>query len=376
MEDEKGKEMKKIPLARPSLGDEELAAVKRVFESGMLSEHSVTKEFEAAFAEYVGAKHAIASSSCSTALDLALLSLELSPRDEVIVPDFTFPATANSVLHAGAGVVLVDIEARTFNIDPREIEKNLSKRTKAIVPVHLFGQCANMKVITEIAEKHGLFVVEDAACAIGATHHGKKAGTFGDIACFSFHPRKTLAVGEGGMVVTNDDELAEKVRVMKNHGIAKMVGNRACFVKPGYNFRLNDVASAIGLEQLKKVKAFLKERAKLAGKYDDALGDVRGVETPFVAKDNNHTYQTYCVTVESEKVRDRLIEGLAVKGVETQIGTYTLSLQPVYAETGKNGKAKLSVSEKTFRSTLALPMYNGLSEEEQEYVCENLAALL
>jgi dTDP-4-amino-4,6-dideoxygalactose transaminase len=366
----------RIPLARPSVGEEELAAIQRVFESGMLTEWNVTAEFEKEFAKYLGVKHAVATTSCTTAMDLALLALELKHGDEVIVPDFTYPATGNVVFHVGAKPVLVDIDAKTFNVNPERIEEAITSRTKAVIPVHLFGQCAEMNTIMEIAEKHELYVIEDAACGIGSLHHGKKAGTFGNASCFSFHPRKILATGEGGMLATDDDDLAEKARIWKNHGILKGPNNRPRFVKAGYNYRLNDIASAIGLVQLKKVPLFIKERVRLAGLYDDLLADEEQVETPYVASGNNHTYQTYCVKIKKEKARDRLITELAARGVETQIGTHALHLEPFYAENKVKKGANLLASERAFRNTLALPMFNGLSKEEQKHVCESLKALL
>lgn len=367
---------KKIPLARPCVGKEELAAINRVFKSGMLTEWVVTTEFEKAFATYLGAKHAIATSSCTTALDLALLALDIKHGDEVIVPDFTYPATGNVVFHVGAKPVLVDVDAKTFNVNPEKVEGAVNNKTKAVIPVHLFGQSADMKTIMEIAEEHDLYVIEDAACGIGATNCGKKAGTFGDASCFSFHPRKTLTTGEGGMLVTNDDDLAERARVLKNHGIKKKFDKRPSFVKAGYNFRLNDIASAIGLVQLKKVPLFIRERVRLAEKYDELLGHTEEVEVPYVAPDNNHTYQTYCTMIKKENLRDHLISELATKGIETQIGTHALHLEPVYLEKKVGKRKSLSASEAAFRNTLALPMYNGLSSEEQEYVCENLMNLL
>lgn len=370
------KRMKRIPLARPCVGKEELAAVGRVFKSGMLTEWAVTTEFEKAFARYLGAKHAIATSSCTTALDLALLALNIKHGDEVIVPDFTYPATGNVVFHVGAKPVLVDVDAKTFNVNPEEVEEAVNSKTKAVIPVHLFGQSADMKSIMEIAEEHDLYVVEDAACGIGATQCGKKAGTFGDASCFSFHPRKILATGEGGMLVTNDDDLAERARVLKNHGIKKKFDKRPSFVEAGYNFRLNDIASAIGLVQLKKVPLFIRERVRLAKKYDEILGCVKEVGVPYVAPDNNHTYQTYCIMIKKENLRDRLISELATKGIETQIGTHALHLEPIYAGSKVRKGNSLSVSEVAFRNTLALPMYNGLTNEEQKYVCENLMNLL
>jgi len=366
---------KKIPLAKPSLGNEELMAIGKVFESNILAEGSFTRKFEREFERYLGIKNAVAASSCTTALELALLALDIKPHDEVILPDFTFPATGNVVFHVEAKPILVDIDIKTYNINPEELEKVITNKTKAIIPVHLFGQSAEMKIIMEIAEKHGLFIIEDAACGIGTNHYEKKVGTFGDIACFSLHARKILAVGEGGMLVTDDDELAEKARILKNHGIKK-IANKSCFIKPGYNFRLNDLASAIGLTQLKKISYLIQERVKLAKQYDDFLSGVEGIETPYVSSGNNHTYQTYCTMIQKENIRDQIITELAAKGIETQIGTYALHLQPFYRECKDLIKTDLSFSERAFENTMALPMYNGLKEEEQRYVCENLTKLL
>lgn len=366
---------KKIPLARPNVGAEELESVRKVFESGILTEGVVTEEFENEFETYLGVKNAIATSSCTTALHLALLALGIGSGDEVIVPDFTFPATGNVVFHVGAKPVLVDIDIKSYNIHPKEIKKAITKRTKAIIPVHLFGQSAEMKQIMEITEKYSLHVVEDAACGIGATHHGKKVGTFGDIACFSFHPRKILAIGEGGMLVTNNDELAEKARALKNHGIRK-TSDKSYFVYPGYNFRLNDVASAIGLVQLKKLDRFIQKRIELAKEYDKLLHGAKEIETPYKLPYNKHTYQTYCVMIQREHIRDQMISGLAAKGIETQIGTYALHLQPCYSKHKDAALMDLNFSEMAFRGTLALPVYDDLKKEEQERVCRSLVSLL
>lgn len=362
---------KKIPLARPCLGKEELEAIKSVLKSGILAEGAVTSEFERAFGKYIGVENAVATSSCTTALHLALLVLDIKRPDEVIIPDFTFPATGNVVFNVGAKPVLVDIDKRTYNIDPNKIAKAINRKTKAIIAVHLFGQSASMKEIMEIAEEHDLYVVEDAACGVGATHMGRRVGTWGILSCFSFHPRKILATGEGGMLVTNDNKLAERARILKNHGIKKTANNKQRFIEAGYNFRLNDVASAIGLVQLKKIMAFTQERTNLARKYNEFLRDAEWVDTPYVALGNNHTYQTYCMMIKKENIRDQLINELYNKGIETQIGTYALHLQPSFNKCVLK-TSSLQCSENAFMNSLALPMYNGLSEEEQEYVCECL----
>ena len=367
--------LNKIKLVKLSIGEEEIEAVRKVFETGFLTGGPATSEFESEFAKYVGVRNAMSTSSGTTALDLALLALGIGEGDEVIVPDFTFPASGNVVFHVGAKPVLVDIDIKSFNVDPSKIEKAITDKTKAIMPVHLFGQSAEMKQIMEIAEKHGLLVVEDAACGIGATHYGKNVGTFGEAACFSFHPRKVLAVGEGGMLVTNDDELAERARMIKDHGRKKDLGMLG-FVYPGYNFRLSEVSSALGLVQLKKLDKMIEKRVSAAKLYTDILRDVEGIETPYLPSYNNHTYQSYCLLINKENRRDGLIAALAEKAVETQIGTYALHLQPYYKEQVGVNPFGLEISEQAFRNTLVLPMYSGLERETQEYVCSSLVDLL
>jgi len=368
------KSVEKIKLVKLNLGEEEMNAIKSVLETGWLTQGPVTKEFEHEFARYLGVRNAVCASSCTTALDLALLTLDIGLGDEVIVPDFTFPATGNVVFHVGAKPILTDIDIQSYNIDCTMIEKAISKKTKAIMPVHSFGQSAEMKKIMEIAEKHGLYVIEDAACGIGSTHHGKKVGTFGDISCFSFHPRKILTVGEGGMLVTNDDKLADRARLIGNHGSRKK-SNALQFVYPGYNFRLSEIASAIGLIQLKKVDALIENRIEHARIYDELLCDAE-VEIPYRLPYNKHTYQTYCLLIKKEKKRDELITGLAEKAIETQIGTYALHLQPYYMEQKGLTPLSLKNSENAFKNTLVLPLYDGLRIEEQEYICSNLRSML
>ncbi|MFX1487447.1 MAG: DegT/DnrJ/EryC1/StrS family aminotransferase [Promethearchaeota archaeon] len=366
---------RKIPLTRPSVGEEELRAIRGVLESGMLTQGTVTRQFETEFAKYINVENAVATSSGTTALDLALLTLGIGPGQEVLVPDFTFPATGNVVFHVGARPVLVDIDIKTYNVDPEKIEKAITERTKAIIPVHLFGQPAEMEAIMEVAERHSLYVIEDAACGIGATYHGKTVGTFGDVACFSFHPRKTLSTGEGGMFVTNNDEIAEKARALKDHG-KKTVSGKGQFLYAGYNFRLSDILSAIGRVQLKKVDDLIKKRVELARRYSRILGEVEGISIPYESANVRHTYQTYCLMIKKERMRDMLIERLGERDIETGIGTYALHVQPCYMKHKDLIRMDLTSSGKAYRNTLALPLYNYMKEEDQDYVCSNLESLL
>jgi perosamine synthetase len=363
---------------KPFVGDEEIEEIKKVLESGYLAQGPKVREFESLFADYVGVKHAVATTSCTTALELALKTLGVTSGDEVIVPDFTFPATGNVVFNVGAEPVLVDVDSRSYNVDPDEVEKAITKRTKAIIVVHLFGHSADMDPIKEIAEKHGCYIVEDAACSLGGTYKGRPIGTLGDIACFSFHPRKILTTGEGGMLVTNDDEFGEKAAVLKDHG-KKMVDGKPCFVLPGYNYRLSDVLAAIGIAQLRKFDVMIQRRRALAKKYSEMLVDADlGIQTPSEASWTSHTYQSYVthVTPGYGISRDACISTLRSEyGVETQVGTYALHMQPAYSDLTSATEARLSRSSSLFLNTLTLPLYHTLTGSDQEYVVSALKKL-
>jgi len=321
--------MKMIPLARPSFTKTEIGEIRKVLESGIVAEGPTTREFEKRFANHVGMKHAVAVTSCTTALHLALVAQGIGPGHEVIAPAFTFPASTNAIVQSGAKPVLVDVDPRTYNIDPSKIEEKISGSTKAIMPVHLFGQSADMDQITKIASAHGLKVVEDAACGIEARYRGRMVGTIGDVGCYSFHPRKILTTGEGGMLVTNDDETANMALSLKNHGHAL---NDDSFQYFGYNYRLSDILAAIGLVQLKRAAKLVSERKRIAKRYTKTLlADFKGlVSPPAVAPDVFHTYQAYVTYVEDQSPRNRdEINALMRKaGIETQRGTRAVHLEP------------------------------------------------
>jgi len=363
---------KKIPLIRPLIDKEELEAVWKVLESGYLAKGPTSKMFEKEFAEYLGVKHASATTSCTTALHLALVCLGVGNGDEVLVPDFTYPATGHVVFHAGGKPVLVDIDLRTFNIDPNKLEDAITDKTKAIIVVHLFGCPAEMSPIMEIAEKYDLAIIEDAACAIGTRYKGKKAGTFG-IGCFSFHARKLLTTGEGGMLVTNNDEYAERAHSMKDFGV-RIVSNNITFTHPGYNYRLSDVLAAIGRVQLRKIDKILEKRKELAQKYTEKLSDIEGIIPPHDEANINHTYQSYVILLEKEygMTRDKLIQKMAQNGIETQIGTYALHQQPCYKLIAKDSSKNLTNSLKAFKNSLTLPMYHDMTLQELEFVVDSL----
>lgn len=364
---------KKIKLIEPVVGEEEFQAIKSVLESGWLTEGPMTRKFETKFSDFVGSKHAVATSNCTTALELALRILDIKPGDEVIVPDFTHPATGSIVVWVGAKPVLVDVDLFSYNIDANEVEKAITKKTRCIIPVSWGGNPLNMQPLKKLKEEHDLFIVEDAACSIGAEYHGQKTGTMADITCFSFHPRKVITTGEGGMITTDSDEYAEKARSLKKFGV-KSVDGDSKFVFHGTNYKLSDVLGAIGVKQMDKVKAIINKRIELANTYTELLKDVDLIRTPKVEKNVKHTYQTYAAYVKKDGIRDILIVELKERGVETQIGTYALHMQPSFSRTRRI--SKLARAEKLYRNLLALPMCHSMTRTDQEYVVSEIKRTL
>lgn len=339
-----------MKLARPSVGTEELREIKLVLESGYCAQGWKVATFEKLVSEYLGVKHAFATSSCTTALHLSLYALGIGSGDEVLVPDFTFPATSNVVVQCGATPVLVDIELETFTIDIDDLVGKVSPRTKAIIPVHLFGLSANMGPILDIAKRHGLFVVEDAACALGATYLNRYCGTMGDAGCFSFHPRKVITTGEGGMIVTNDDDLAVMITLLRSHG-----RRHGTFHIPGFNYRMSDIQGAMGVVQMHKLPMLISRRRQLAQEFDGALSGIESIRLPKSPLWGNHIYQSYVVLVEN---RDAMIEQLAHRGIETTLGTYALHCQPMFD--GMYDAEDFPNSSKAYAKSLALPLWPGL----------------
>lgn len=354
---------KKIFLMRPFVGEEELARIQEVFDTKYLTEGPVTKEFEAEFAAFVEAKHGIAVTSCMTGLDLALKALNIGSGDEVIVPDFTHPATGDCVYLAGAEAVLADVDLDSYNIDPAEMEKAITEKTKCIIPVSWGGNPIDPGVY-RIAGEHNIPVLEDAACSSGAELGGKKVGSLAAMTCFSFHPRKIITTGEGGMITTNDDELAEKAVALKHFGQTK----DGRFTYHGTNYKMSNITSAIGREQLKKLPGILKDRIGKAERYSDLLESVPGIRTPTVQSCARHIFQSYCIRIEREGIRDRLRTDLAGEGIETQIGTFALHLEPSYATSKRVGT--LENSANLYRNLLTLPLHHELSEDDQDFVVD------
>ncbi|NOR79204.1 MAG: aminotransferase class V-fold PLP-dependent enzyme [Methanophagales archaeon] len=346
----------KIPLLKPYFDSEELEEIQKVLDSGWVSQGPKVKEFEDKIAEYLGVKYAIAVTNCTSALHLALLSLGIKKGDKVLVADYTFPATGHSVLYCGAKPVFVDVNLKTYNIDPNLIEGKITERTKAIIPVHTFGQPAEMDTIIEIAEEYNLKVIEDAACALGAKYKYKYVGTIGDIGCLSFHARKGITTGEGGMVVTDDKNLAAKIRNLSVFGMTSAWDREksAEFIIPeftelGYNYKMSDITAAVGVAQLKKLDQIIERKRELAKYWDEKLKEIEFIEPPYVSENVKHIYQSYVALVDKRIKRNKLIEVLMKKGIQTQIGTYASHIQPVY-----NSNDKCPNSLEIFNRSIAI----------------------
>lgn len=354
-----------IRLTIPAVGAEELAEIEEVLRTGFLTTGPKVAEFEQMVAEWVGVKHAIAVSSGTAALHLALVALGVGHADEVLVPDLTFPATANAVLLAGARPVLCDIDPVTYCIDPVAAERLITPWTRVIMPVHQFGLAADMDSIMELARARRLAVVEDAAPALGATYGGRQVGTFGDLACFSLHPRKIITTGEGGVLTTNRDDLADRVRQLRNHGMMRRDG-AVDFVEAGYNYRLSDIQAAVGVAQMRKLPALMADRRRVAAAYAEALSGAPGVQVPGDPPGRMHTYQSYVVRVSAE-ARDGALQALRAAGVECIFGTYAVHAQSTYQALGHR-LGDLPGALAAMQETISLPIYIGLHEEQVAHI--------
>lgn len=358
--------MDKIPLTRPYFDQEELDEIKGVLDSGWVAQGPKLQEFESNVAEYLGVRHAIGVTNCTAALHLALLTLGIDPGDEVLVADYTFPATGHAVMYCGARPVFVDIDPRTYNLDPDLIEENITPKTRAIIPVHTFGQSAAMDEILEIANDHGLAIIEDAACALGARYRGRYAGTIGDVGCFSFHARKGITTGEGGMLVTDQDDIAEKARHLAVFGMTtawdREKGGKFTipeFTDLGYNYKMSDITAAVGVAQMRRLDTFTERRRELAHTWDTHLDGIDGITKPFVDPNVEPVYQSYVALVDPGVDRDRLIETLMIEGIQTQIGTYASHIQPVY-----RSRNQCDRSLDVYHRAIALPLYVTLRKDE------------
>lgn len=357
------------------MGQTELDEVRAVLESGQLSQGPKVAEFEARVARYTSTSYAFATSSCTTAMHLCLAVLGIGPGDEVIVPDFTFPATANVVVQQGAVPVLVDIDLDTYNVDPDELARALTPRTRAIMAVDLFGLPADMDPVASFAAEHGLPVIEDAACSLGATYKGRQCGSLADLGCFSFHARKVVTTGEGGMVVTNRSDLAERLQLLRSHGGVRQ-DNRFTFEEAGFNYRLSDLQAGVGIAQMNRLPELVARRRMLAARLGEALASVPGVTTPMEPEWAGHAYQAFVCILEGSVSRNGVIAGLRERGVESTLGTYALHAQPFFSRTFGYAPGQLPRSYEAFRRSIALPFYPQMEEAERAFLVETVRAVL
>jgi dTDP-4-amino-4,6-dideoxygalactose transaminase len=358
-----------IRLAVPDIDESDVAAVAEVLRSGHLVQGARVHDFEAQIGNYVGAKYAIAVSSCTAALHLSLLATGIRPGDRVAVPTYSWPATANAVVLCGAEPVFVEIEPRTFNLDPAALAETLAAMPgiTAVMPVHAFGGMADMTAIMDICGRHGIPVVEDAACALGARLDGRSAGTWGALGCFSFHPRKLITTGEGGVIVTDDAAADRRLRALRNHG-QDPLAQRPDFIEPGYNLRMTEFQAALGLVQLGKLDRILSTRRSLAENYS-ALLENRPLVPPCTIEELAHTYQSYVVLVDGPpERRDRSLGGLRAAEVEAAIGTHHVPLTTYFR--GRYGfrPGSFPVTDSVAQAAITLPLHGKLTHEQQQQI--------
>jgi dTDP-4-amino-4,6-dideoxygalactose transaminase len=363
-------------LSTPDISEEDCQAVADVLKSGYLVYGNKGLEFEKALAEYIGVSHVILVSSGTAALHLALLAAGIGPGDTIIVPDFTFPATANVVEITGADVLLAEVDRYNYNIDPSSIRDLIrifgkTKRIRAVMPVHEFGCPANLDEIYSIAQENDIEVIEDAACAFGSTYKNRKIGASGNLCCFSFHPRKALTTGEGGFIATNNDEYANAIRLLRNHGM-EYTESSTRFITAGYNYRMTNFQAALGLSQLKRFDDWLVKRRQLYKKYNDFLGNCQSLTLPEDIP--GHSWQTYMVVLDKSIDRNQIIKKLKESDIETNFGAHALHIQPYYTKKYRTflNFNTYKTAEFLYTNGLALPFHHGLTEKNMQFVCECL----
>jgi dTDP-4-amino-4,6-dideoxygalactose transaminase len=370
--------MTAVPFSRPFFSGNEEAALAEVIASGWVTQGPRVQAFETAFARRVGAGHAVAVTNCTSALHLALVVSGVGAGDEVIVPSLSFVATANAVRQCGAQPVFADVDSATYNLNPAAAAAAVTKRTRAIMPVHQIGLPADMDEFGALAETHGLVIVEDAAMALGATYRGRAVGSLETLACFSFHPRKVLTTGEGGMITTPDAATADRLRRLRHHGMSVSDLERhgseevrfESYLEVGYNCRMTDLQAALGLCQLEVLDEALAARRRLARRYDDAVESWPHVEGPHEPDDRVHSFQSYAIrlTDSAPVSRDDLMQLLLVDGIATRRGVTAIHQEPAYAAPG----VTLPATEAAAREALLLPLYPQMRDDDQDYVVERL----
>lgn len=361
-----------LKLNVPAIGPEEAEAAAAVLATGYLTQGPRAAEFEQVTAAHTGSRHAFATSSATTGLHLALVAMGVGPGDEVVLTDYSFPATANVIVQQGATPVFVDIRLDDFNLDPELLDAAITPRTKVIMPVHAFGLVADMDPINAIAARHGVPVLEDAACALGGTYHGRQAGAIATAGVFSYHPRKIITTGEGGMITTDDDAIAERIRVLRSHGAVRG-SHYMSFVEAGFNYRLSDINAAIGIVQMSRLAQLLTTRRALAARYEHELQRIDEAVAPVTPAGREHTFQSYVVLLDPAVDRDRVIDEMRARGIETTIGTYSMHLQPYFRDRLGIADGALPHSTRAHYSALTLPLHTAMEESHVVTVVDALA---
>jgi len=360
-----------IPLIKPYITEEIKARVCEVLDSGYLTEGPVTRQFEESVKDYTGCNYALAVCNCTVGLEMALRALGIGPGDEVIVPDYTYPATAAVVEIVGANIVIVDIDPQTMLIDYDAIERAITDRTKAVMPVSIFGNPLNYSRLRQIKEKYQLYTIEDAACSMGAQYDGTYVGNLADISVFSFHPRKFITTGEGGMVTTNNEQLAKWMESYKHFGMGSHdYRGGTHFDRIGTNYKLSNIQAAIGLAQMQHIDVLLDKRRQLAERYNEIIQQNLDIPFPNITPGGTHAWQSYCIFTPN---RNQIIEKLKENKIETQIGTYALHLHKAFNQNPNCRIAgDMAGSRYAFDHCLTLPLYHEMTDEDQDEVVSEL----
>ncbi len=369
------KNFNKIPLIRPFINQEVKDKVCQVLDSGYLTEGPVTREFEESVKTYLGCRNVLAVCNCTVGLEMALRALKIGPGDEVIVPDYTYPATASVVRIVGANIVMVDVNPKTMLIDYDVLEHAITPKTRAVIPVSIFGNPLDYESLNRIKEKHGLYIIEDAACSIGAEYKKVKVGNQADITVFSLHPRKFITTGEGGLVSTNNAEWADWMLSYKHFGMGVNDSRlTTSFDRIGTNYKLSNIVSAVGLVQMQYIDELLARRRDIAKTYVDAFADIPEITVPETTTHGLHSFQSFCVFVDN---RDEIMDNLRKNGVESQIGTYALHRHNAF-KAGENCRivGRMPGSIYAFEHCLTLPMYHEMTHDEQMFVIKALSQMM
>lgn len=367
----------KIPYFVPWITPQDKKSVLKALDQRWLTNGPILKKFEEKFKQFIDTKYSSGVGSATQALHLSLRALEIGANDEVIVPTFTFTATANVVKYCGAKPVFVDVDINTFNIMPKEIEKKITRKTKAIIVVHYGGQACDMDKISSISKKHGINIIEDCAHSLGSIYKNQKCGSFGQTGCFSFYPTKVITTGEGGMVTTNNQKIYKKVELLRSQGMSiqpiereSKASWRYDIIDLGYNYRLDEIRSSLGLSQLSRVNEINKMRIKIAKKYDELIGKIKGITIPKILHDRNHIYHLYTIKIESDYhlTRNELFHKLYLHHIGASVQFYPLHLMSYYKQSSDNKPENFPNSDKLKDQVLSLPIYPTMTTKQVEYV--------